>query len=64
MCGMEGRSGLTRLVESDVAILADSTKEEFDSAVLLDLGLVRIAFRDEILRISVQNVHLGRRNVD
>ena len=55
---------LTGLVERDVAILADTTEEERNATVLLDLGLVRIAFRDKILRISVQDVHLGRRNVD
>ena len=57
-------AALTGLVEGDVAVLADTAEEELDPAVLLDLGLVRVALRDEVLRVSVQDVHLRGRDVD
>lgn len=50
--------GPTRFVESNVAILANTTEEELDTAMRLDLGFVRIALADEILGITVQDVHL------
>ena len=56
-------AALTGLVEGDVAVLADPAEEELDPAVLLDLGLVRVALRDEVLRVAVQDVHLRRRDV-
>ena len=55
---------LTGLVERDVAILADTTEEELDATVRLDLRLVRLALADQVLRVAVQDVHLCRRNVD
>lgn len=60
----EEARGLTRLVERDVPILADATEEELDAAVRLDLLLVLLALRDQILRVSVQDVHLRGRDVD
>lgn len=47
-----------------MAILSDTTEEQLDAAVLLDLLFVRLALADEILGVSVQQVDLGRRNVD
>lgn len=56
--------GLTGLVEGDVSVLADTPEEELDPAVLLDLRLVGVAFRDQVLCVPVQDVHLGRRDID
>ena len=55
---------LTRLVKRDVPILADTTKEELNAAVRFDLFLVRLTFLYEILRVSVEDVHLRWRDVD
>ena len=58
---LEGR---TRLVERDVPVLADTAEEELDAAVRGDLGLVGLALEDEVLGVAVQDVDLGRRDVD
>ena len=55
---------LTGLVERDVAILADTTEEELNATVLLDLGLVLLALLDQVLRVPVQDVDLRGRDVD
>ena len=57
-------AALTGLVEGDVAVLADTAEEELDAAVLLDLFFVFLALLDQVLRVPVQDVHLGRRDVD
>ena len=54
---------LTGLVEGDVAVLANAAEEEFDSAVGLDLLLVRLALLDEVLGVPVKDVHLRGRNI-
>ena len=57
------RERLTRLVEGDVPVLANTTKEELDTAISLDLLLVRLALLDEVLGVAVEDVHLRRRDV-
>lgn len=49
---------LTWLVERDVPVLADTAEEELDAAIRLDLFLIRLALLDQVLRVSVQDVHL------
>lgn len=55
---------LTGLVERDVAVLADATKEELDAAVLFNFGLVLFALLDQVLRVAVQDVNLRGRYID
>ena len=54
---------LTRLIERDVSILANTTEEQLDTAISLDLLLVRLALFNEVLGVSVEDVHLRRRDV-
>ena len=62
--GGEGGCMLTGLVERDVAVLADATKEELDAAVLFNFGLVLFALLDQVLRVAVQDVNLRGRYID
>jgi hypothetical protein len=54
----------TRLVKGDVAIFADTAEEELDAAVRGDLLLIFLALFDQILSVSIQNVDMGRINID
>ena len=54
----------TWLVECDMAILANTTQEELDTAMLLNAGLGRVTFCDQVFGVSIQQVHLGRGDID
>lgn len=56
--------GLTGLIERNVTVLANSAKEEIDAAHRLDLGFICIALPDKILCVSIENVDLGRGDID
>ena len=62
----EDREGLrqTWLVKRDVSVLADAAQEKLDAAVLLDALLVGFAFADQVYGVAVEDVHLGRGDVD
>ena len=50
----------TRLVERDVTIRANSSKEKLDTSVSLDLFLVLGALRSQIGSIAVENMNILR----
>ena len=52
------------LVECDMAILANTTQEELDTATMLHAGLIHVTFRDQVFGISIQQVHLGGGDID
>ena len=60
MIGMDAcmHAVLTRLVKSDVPVLADAAEEELDAAVFFDLGFVGFAFADEVFGVAVEDVYL------
>ena len=65
--GLDPRAARERgagLVERDVPVLADAAQEELDAALRGNLGLVLLALEDEVLGVSVQDVHLRRWDVD
>jgi hypothetical protein len=51
-------------IESNVAVLTNTSKEELNATIIFDLLFVRIAFCDQVLRISIKNIDLGGWNVD
>jgi len=59
-----GHGGHTGLVESDVTVFTNTSEEEVDSTCVFDLLLVWVAFADEILYGSVEDVDLGGWDVD
>ena len=64
---LDARAALERragLVERDVPVLADPSEEELNAAVGFDLRLVRVALRDQVFGVAVQDVDLRRRDVD
>jgi len=62
--GGKAKFELTRLVESEMTILSDSSKEELDSSERLDLLLVPPALGDEIRDGTVEDVDGSWRDVD
>ena len=56
--------GLTRLVERNMPVLADSTQEELNPAHRADQGLVVRTLAVQVIRVSIEDVHLRRRDVD
>lgn len=47
-----------------MAVFADSAEEELDAAVGFDSGFVGVAFADEVFGVAVEDVYLGRGDVD
>jgi len=47
-----------------MAILANTPQEELDTAVMLNAGVVRVTFHDQVFGVSIQQVHLGRGDID
>ena len=56
--------GRTRLIEGNVTVLANAGEEKLDTAVRFDGGFVRVAFRDKVRSVAIENMHLGRRYID
>jgi hypothetical protein len=50
-------------VESNVSILADPSKEEFNAAIRLDLLLIGVALRDEVLGVSIKDMNILGRDI-
>jgi len=44
------------LVECDIAILANTTQEELDTVILLNVGLVRVTFRNQVFGVSGRGI--------
>lgn len=58
------RRARTGFVEGNVTILANTGEKEFDSAVRLDGSLVCVAFSDEVGCVAVEDMYLGRGDID
>lgn len=61
--GARGKRG-ARLVEGDVAVLANAREEQVDAAGGLDGGLVVDALLLQVWCVAVENVDVGRADVD
>jgi hypothetical protein len=58
------RTNRTRLIECNVSVFTDAAQEELDTAIRFYTLFVCVTFRDEVLCISIEDVDLGRRDVD
>ena len=47
-----------------MTVLANAGEEKLDTAVRFDGGFVRVAFRDKVRSVAIENMHLGRRYID
>jgi hypothetical protein len=58
------RQAGARLVECDVSIWSNSSKEKIDAANSLDFGLILHALRFKVRRIPIEDVDIGRVDID
>jgi len=58
------RQARARLVEGDMAVLADASQKEIDASDCFDLCLVLHTLGLEVLCVAVEDVHVARMDVD
>jgi hypothetical protein len=56
--------GHTRFIESDMSVLADTSKEKLDTSITFDSLFISITLRDEILCVSIKDIDLRRWNIN